>query len=155
MCLDNNKEVQKSACSVLATIEEEANETLIPFLDHIIDTLTKAFSFYQKKNLMVLLDALSTLSESVGSALNQPQYVQKILPPLIQKWNTLADDDYDLFPLLEVLRISISYPSVLPLYRLLLDLDSNLLHFQSGKDVFELSKIPMLPFSNTIQILIN
>ena len=25
-----------------------------------------------------------------------------LMPPLIQKWNTLKDDDKDLFPLLEV-----------------------------------------------------
>lgn len=30
------------------------------------------------------------------------EYIQKLMPPLIQKWNELKDEDKDLFPLLEV-----------------------------------------------------
>ena len=29
-------------------------------------------------------------------------YIQMLMPPLIQKWNALKDEDKDLFPLLEV-----------------------------------------------------
>lgn len=29
-------------------------------------------------------------------------YIQKLMPPLIAKWNELKDEDKDLFPLLEV-----------------------------------------------------
>ena len=29
-------------------------------------------------------------------------YIELLMPSLIQKWNTLKDDDKDLFPLLEV-----------------------------------------------------
>lgn len=32
------------------------------------------------------------------------EYIQKLMPPLIQKWNELKDEDKDLFPLLEVSR---------------------------------------------------
>lgn len=35
------------------------------------------------------------------SSLTQ-EYIQKLMPPLIQKWNELKDEDKDLFPLLEV-----------------------------------------------------
>ncbi|KAJ3307219.1 hypothetical protein HDV03_001704 [Kappamyces sp. JEL0829] len=103
MCVDNNKEVQKSGCSTLAIIEEEAGETLVPYLPHIVETIAKAFGFYQKKNLLVLYDAFSTLAESVGPALNQPQFIQQFMPPLLQKWSSVPDEDYDLFPLLECL----------------------------------------------------
>lgn len=30
------------------------------------------------------------------------EYVNMLMPPLIQKWNILKDEDKDLFPLLEV-----------------------------------------------------
>jgi transportin-1 len=30
------------------------------------------------------------------------EYIQMLMPPLIQKWNMLKDEDKDLFPLLEV-----------------------------------------------------
>lgn len=30
------------------------------------------------------------------------EYIELLMPPLIQKWNALKDEDKDLFPLLEV-----------------------------------------------------
>ena len=30
------------------------------------------------------------------------EYISVLMPPLIAKWNTLKDEDKDLFPLLEV-----------------------------------------------------
>ncbi len=30
------------------------------------------------------------------------EFIQMLMPPLIQKWNQLKDEDKDLFPLLEV-----------------------------------------------------
>ena len=35
-------------------------------------------------------------------ALSPQDYIQLLMPPLIQKWNALKDEDKDLFPLLEV-----------------------------------------------------
>ena len=102
MCLDKNKEVQKSGCSTLSTIEEEAGDVITPYILPIIDTLTRAFQLYQRKNMLILFDAISTLAESVGGALNNPEYIQRLMPPIISKWEGYPDDDYDLFPVLEV-----------------------------------------------------
>ena len=30
------------------------------------------------------------------------EYIEMLMPPLIEKWNALKDEDKDLFPLLEV-----------------------------------------------------
>jgi len=48
-------------------------------------------------------DTISTLADSVGHPLNKPEYINLLMPPLIEKWNVLKDDDKDLFPLLECL----------------------------------------------------
>lgn len=56
----------------------------------------------QHKNLLILYDAIGTLADSVGHHLNKPDYINLLMPPLIQKWNILKDEDKDLFPLLEV-----------------------------------------------------
>uniref|UniRef100_G1SUT0 Transportin 2 n=1 Tax=Oryctolagus cuniculus TaxID=9986 RepID=G1SUT0_RABIT len=101
--LDGNKRVQEAACSAFATLEEEACTELVPYLSYILDTLVFAFGKYQHKNLLILYDAIGTLADSVGHHLNQPEYIQKLMPPLIQKWNELKDEDKDLFPLLECL----------------------------------------------------
>ena len=92
-----------------------------------------AFSKYQAKNLLILYDAIGTLADSVGNHLNKPvsrpldvvkqtwrsslssplpslqEYIQLLMPPLIGKWNVLKDEDKDLFPLLEVGRLSLQY----------------------------------------------
>ncbi|KAI9322269.1 Transportin-PC [Dichotomocladium elegans] len=101
--LDKNKRVQEAACSAFATLEEEATVQLVPYLGPILMNLTTAFKMYQHKNLLILYDALGTLAESVGAALNQPQCLSLLMPPLIEKWNNLSDQDTDLFPLLECL----------------------------------------------------
>lgn len=101
--LDANKRVQEAACSAFATLEEEACTELVPYLGYILETLVFAFRKYQHKNLLILYDAIGTLAESVGHHLNKPEYINKLMPPLIEKWNILKDDDRDLFPLLECL----------------------------------------------------
>ena len=101
--LDHNKRVQEAACSAFATLEEEACQELVPYLNYILETLVFAFTKYQKKNLLILYDAIGTLADSVGAHLNKPEYIEKLMPPLFAKWTGLKDDDRDLFPLLECL----------------------------------------------------
>jgi len=101
--LDSNKRVQEAACSAFATLEEEACTELVPYLSFILETLVFAFQKYQHKNLLILYDAIGTLADSVGHHLNKAEYINLLMPPLIQKWNVLKDDDKDLFPLLECL----------------------------------------------------
>ncbi|CAI2178857.1 6952_t:CDS:10 [Funneliformis geosporum] len=101
--LDNNKRVQEAACSAFATLEEEACDLLIPYLEPILRNLVYAFSKYQHKNLLILYDAIGTLADSVNSALNKKEFIEILMAPLIDKWHLLKDDDRDLFPLLECL----------------------------------------------------
>jgi hypothetical protein len=101
--LDQNKRVQEAACSAFATLEEEASVELVPYLAQILETFVFAFKKYQAKNLLILYDAVGTLADSVGNHLNRSEYIHKIMPPLIEKWNALRDEDKNLFPLLECL----------------------------------------------------
>eukprot|EP01112_Ceratiomyxa_fruticulosa_P017712 TRINITY_DN5573_c0_g3_i1.p1 TRINITY_DN5573_c0_g3~~TRINITY_DN5573_c0_g3_i1.p1 ORF type:complete len:897 (-),score=174.50 TRINITY_DN5573_c0_g3_i1:289-2979(-) len=101
--LDTKKKVQEAACSAFATLEEEAQADIVPYLEPILKTMVEAFNKYQTKNLLILYDAIGTLADSVGSNLNVPEYINILLPPLINKWNILSDDDRRLLPLLECL----------------------------------------------------
>ncbi len=105
MVLDPNKKVQEAGCSAFATFEEEAGTSLEPYLQPILTHLVHAFQRYQQKNLLILYDAIGTLADSVGVALSRPEYLQILMPPLIDKWVNLADDDLNLVPLLEVRRL--------------------------------------------------
>lgn len=104
MSLDGNKRVQEAGCSAFATLEEEAGSALNPYLPPILQSLTAAFAKYQQKNLLILYDAIGTLADSVGDALARPEYMEILMPPLIEKWQSLSDDDMGLVPLLEVSR---------------------------------------------------
>ena len=53
--------------------------------------------------MLILYDAIGTLAESVGDLLNQPQCVSLLMPPLMTRWQQLADDDRAIFPLFECL----------------------------------------------------
>ncbi|XP_022985794.1 transportin-1-like [Cucurbita maxima] len=99
--LDNNKRVQEAACSAFATLEEEAAEELAPHLKNILQHLICAFGKYQRRNLRIVYDAIGTLADAVGGELNQPIYLDILMPPLIAKWQQLSNSDKDLFPLLE------------------------------------------------------
>lgn len=99
--LDDNKRVQEAACSAFATLEEEAAEELAPCLDIILQHLMCAFGKYQRRNLRIVYDAIGTLADAVGGELNQPKYLEILMPPLIGKWQQLPNSDKDLFPLLE------------------------------------------------------
>lgn len=108
--LDGNKRVQEAACSAIATLEEEAGRAgqLASRIEPILQHLMMAFQRYQRKNLRILYDALGTLADGVGDSLNQPQYVQALVPPLLMKWQQLGDSDRDLFPLLACLNSIVS-----------------------------------------------
>ena len=101
--LDSNKKVQEAACSAFATFEEEAGVRLSAQLPRILQFLMHAFGKYQQKNMLILYDAIGTLAESVGDMLNQPQCVSLLMPPLMQRWQELRDDDRAIFPLFECL----------------------------------------------------
>ena len=65
--LDKNKKVQEAACSAFATLEEEAQERLIPYLKPILQNLMFAFDKYQAKNMLILYDAVGTLADADGA----------------------------------------------------------------------------------------
>ncbi|KZT05382.1 ARM repeat-containing protein [Laetiporus sulphureus 93-53] len=103
MVLDNNKRVQEAGCSAFATFEEDAGAELVPFLEPVLRNLVFAFDKYQHKNMLILYDAVGTLADAVGPALQNPTFVEILMPPLLKRWSKLKDDDEDLIPLLECL----------------------------------------------------
>jgi len=103
--LDRNKRVQSSACSALASFEEDIGPDLESMLEQLLQTFAEAFQLYQRKNQLILYDAIGTMAESVGPALGKPELLTVLMPPLISKWNELSNSDVDLLPLLECLAV--------------------------------------------------
>lgn len=103
--LDRYKVVQKASCSALATFEEESGPMLSSYLTPILRSLTPAFERYQKTNMCGLYDVVCALADAVGNKLATPEHMNVIMPPLMSKWNSCADDDLTMLPLLECLAI--------------------------------------------------
>jgi len=101
--MDHNKTVQAAACAALATLIDESRMMLKPYLKDLLTALMYAFQRYQAKNLLAIYDCISTLSDAVGRELDSAELIPILMPPLMQKWNTLSDDDRAIFSLLECL----------------------------------------------------
>ncbi|CAN6672042.1 importin subunit beta-2 [Trichomonascus vanleenenianus] len=102
-CLDKNKKVQESGCSAFATLTEHAGDLLVPYIEPILQHFAVCFQKYQHKNLIILYDAVQTFTDHVSTALCEQKYIDLLLPPLMDKWAKLKDDDRDLWSLFECL----------------------------------------------------
>ncbi|KAI8986451.1 armadillo-type protein [Pilobolus umbonatus] len=101
--LESNQAVQSCACAALVTLEEAATSLLIPYIKPILVHLNNAFAIYKGKSLELLYEAMRSFADSVQCELNQEPHISILMPPLIAKWNQLADDDPNLDYLLECL----------------------------------------------------
>lgn len=101
--LDKHKRVQRGATAALVTTVEAAGSSIFPYSKAILETTEKAFSFYQKSNIAFLYDLIGSLSESLGHLIVNEELLRLMLPPLLTRWDSLKDDDTDIFPLLECL----------------------------------------------------
>ncbi|KIL60471.1 hypothetical protein M378DRAFT_187779 [Amanita muscaria Koide BX008] len=163
MVLDNNKRVQEAGCSAFATLEEDAGPEIAPYLEPVLRNLVFAFDKYQHKNLLILYDAVGTLADAVGRALQNPLYVDILMPPLTTKWSKLQDDDDDLIPLLECLAsVTIAMgPAFLPYAGPVFERCNSIIHkallhyqqFQQNPDLDEPDNLGMAlePFINISQ----
>lgn len=101
--VDQNKLVQRSACSALASFAEECGPLLSSYLTHILQSLNLANERYQQSNLIVLYDIVCTLADAVGSELANPEHLNALMPMLTSRWNAVADSDAAMLSLLECL----------------------------------------------------
>ena len=119
MCRDNSKRIQQAGCSALSTFLEEDGRLLLPHLQEIVATLAYCFDKYQRKNMLLLYDAMGTLADGVRRHLDTPEYAQLLVPRLMRQWNSYSDESPDLEPLMECLSSAVtampnSFASVLP-----------------------------------------
>jgi transportin-1 len=101
--LDKNKKVQEAGASAFANLEEKAGKNLEPYSGPIIRQFVQCFAKYKDRNIYILYDCVQTLAEAIGPVLAQPDHVNQLMPALIDRWQKIADDSRELFPLLECL----------------------------------------------------
>ncbi|KAI4599828.1 hypothetical protein KJ359_001564 [Pestalotiopsis sp. 9143b] len=101
--LDKNKKVQEAGASAFANLEEKAGKNIEPYSGPIIQQFVRCFDKYKDRNMYILYDCVQTLAEHIGPTLARPELVNQLMPALINRWQTVADQSRELFPLLECL----------------------------------------------------
>ncbi|KAI5810296.1 armadillo-type protein [Peziza echinospora] len=101
--LDGNKRVQEAGASAFASLEEQAQAALTPFIEPILKQFVIAMERYKDRNMFILYDCVQTLAENVGQALAEKPHVDILMPALIKRWEKVKDNSRELFPLLECL----------------------------------------------------
>lgn len=98
--LDKNKKVQEAGASGFASLEEKSGPKLIPYTEPILRQFMQCFSRYKDKNMYILYDCVQTLAENVGPEMTKQDRINLLMPVLIGRWNKIADESRELFPLL-------------------------------------------------------
>ena len=106
---DANRKVQESACSAISALEEDCE--IVPglatvftaVLPLVVEGVAHGLGSYGQRVLPTLTDALGTLAEKFGGTLAEPGVASVLMPAFIARWNTTADADQSLLPLMECL----------------------------------------------------
>lgn len=101
--VDKNKKVQEAGASAMANLEEKAGKNIEPYCGPIIRQFVLCFRKYKDKNRWVLYDCVQTLAEHIGPVLARPELCDELMPALIDRWQKVADQSREMFPLLECL----------------------------------------------------
>jgi len=98
---DKNKEVQRAAVVALADICDESFDHIIPYSETILLIFCDAFTYFQKKNLLLLMRSIGAVARAMGSSFANAKHVDVIVPPLLKCWNEVDDDSPEIFPIFD------------------------------------------------------
>lgn len=102
--LDGNKRVQRASLSAFCVFQEEAKLRLIPHIHVILLAFSDCFGKFKFASYLLLYDAIGVLARTVGMHLYQPDYINLLLPPLLQKLELAKDyKDYQFMGLMDCL----------------------------------------------------
>eukprot|EP00762_Andalucia_godoyi_P004307 ANDGO_05488.mRNA.1 Importin subunit beta-2 len=116
LVLHVDKRVQKAACSAIWSFCEEAPATVtVAYVEPIVQTFIEALKRYQHKNMINLLDAVSTLVETTPGvfAKTKPAVYQALAEPILAMFGNIVPsaiiDDPITVPILEAMSAIVHY----------------------------------------------
>jgi len=99
--LTNNRLVQKSASTALSLLLDASPQTGTEYLDDILTVFEQAVQVYHGRSLINLLDAISTFCGHQGEHLKTEQNMNKLIKPLVMKWEMYENDNIMICHILE------------------------------------------------------
>ena len=106
---DPNRRVQVAVCSALSQVVEAAGDLLTPYLPHIYRALASLLSPTPRvsgRTLLLVLDLFGNLADCCGPSIAEGELPSIYMPPIMNLWNQLANQDptdRTLLPLMECL----------------------------------------------------
>ena len=90
--MDRNKRVQEAAVSAFVSLEEETGMFMQEHLPEIIKTICAAMNYYQSKNLLILLDSVACLFESLeNDVMSRAEVLGALVPPICAAFERVND----------------------------------------------------------------
>ena len=105
MMVLHNKKVQHAASSTLSHLISYAFDLLEPYLSDVLQVLNTVLQHYQSSCLIMVWDAIATISENLRVDFARNEMFGLLMPQLAAKWNTTADNDPMLTYLLETFSV--------------------------------------------------
>lgn len=100
--LDPAGKAREAACSALATLEETAGEALVPYMIPVLQALMRVYTGAMgSPKATCFYDPIGTLIEAVGDAFRCDQCAALVVPPFMQKLQSIDLEDPHMVPLLE------------------------------------------------------
>jgi len=82
----NNRRVQIAACSAISDIVERFPELMEYYVEVILDQFAQALLRYQTRSLLVILDAIGTIADFVGSTIWRGPAIHRCLASILRIW---------------------------------------------------------------------
>ena len=100
---DPHPAVRQAACTTFATVTEAAGPAVHAYAETFLGALVEVFRQTREGEFAAVYDAINTVVEAEGARLadNGGRCLAVLVPPLVARWNALADSDDDLGYLLE------------------------------------------------------
>ncbi|KAH7820647.1 putative transportin-1 [Monocercomonoides exilis] len=91
--LDENKEVERSACSALTDLISTAHSRIRPYVDGFLRNIDLAVQKYEKRNQRILCLMMNALISSAASLFRSAEYLKMIVELLIKMWKVFPPTD--------------------------------------------------------------
>lgn len=85
-----NRRVQIACCSAFSLLVEFSGDLMTPYLDPVYRSLVGALSRYSGKSLLLIFDVIGGLADNCGSSVGENNLPAIYMPPIMRKWNELA-----------------------------------------------------------------
>eukprot|EP00347_Sterkiella_histriomuscorum_P007650 403348104 len=99
--IDNDQNVQEAACAALAVITESAPDKLLPHIQKPLDAFKMVIDIYKGNALVLLLDAIGQMAQSLGENIRNESIISQLMPILNKKYMDIDDESKIIFPLFE------------------------------------------------------